>query len=734
MQPLAPQIFISHARVDARFADALERTLTFWGSRPWVDRQQLGGGQEWPLALQQAIEQSAGLLLVLTPNALRSHAVRREYLHALSRHIPVLLIRFREVDALPVELANLPILEFRGNALSYGPAFYMALADRGLIPPPPETQLDTITPDAVYRVLAHRAPADWRVWPLPLSAHLLRGIVFGVLSLALIVFSFAPGAFLAQLYHNLYGVLGTLLTIATPAVAIFSGIILLVPAVMHLNAALGRGPRDTIILTPESVTVQIIQQQRLLIRSLPHRYLFRFISQASVQRNIFGVSIVLANAQTRQHARITLPWRWHNRREIADQIVQAINAYHQHMATAQPAPSLPHAPPQPLPATPAEAVPPTIPRQQPAAQPPQPAPVPQVVYPQPIYYTVMASGDQQKLVTEIQNWLGQRMIAPGEMVQDRGLILPTARGAAWSRFVLVLITPQLMQSPACRAILADLRRQGKLIIPIRLNAKVGLPPELAAVQWVDFSPEQARALSFIDLCDTLDRAGIPLVMPGNAFDGTLALARGIHQHLPPGWQAFRPDTSAQRVYRTRQIMGRFYGLLLAGFILAIMVLFVVYAVNIFHPTTLSDWGTVIAAWLVTIIIVGVISIPMLRNIFIRIRSARFYTRLLKGQVAPECLVVTPQGIAFHVAQSRQRPGFIDGSYAFGMLRSLERHDTLFGIPQLRLVFANGAHQDVPLLFFGAVVDAAIAQAVAAWSAYAAAVQMPAMGAVMSPRQ
>src|SRR6185437_7472585 len=192
MQPAAPQVFISHARVDARFADALERTLSFWCCRPWVDRQQLGGGQAWPLALQQAIEQSAGLVVVLTPNALRSPMVRREYLHALSRNLPVLLIRFRDVGPLPPELTGVPLLDFRGNVLTYGPPFYMALADRRLIPPPPETQIDTVTPDAVYRMLANRAPADWRIWRLPVSAHLIRGIILALLSIGLIALSFAP--------------------------------------------------------------------------------------------------------------------------------------------------------------------------------------------------------------------------------------------------------------------------------------------------------------------------------------------------------------------------------------------------------------------------------------------------------------------------------------------------------------------------------------------------------------
>ncbi len=376
MQPVAPQLFLSHARVDARLVARLERILTVWGGRPWVDRQQIGGGQEWPIALQQAIDQSAALLVVLTPHALRSVMVRREYLYALSRRIPVMLVRYRGVTALPPELANLPMVDFQTIAARYGPALYMLLADRGLIPPPAETQLDTIHPDAIHRVWTGRVPADWRVWQLPRSTHLWLGLLPAVFSVALIALAFAPVTWIEQLYRNVPGVFNTLVSIATPGAAIFIGLILVVPATLHLNAALGRGLRETIVLTPDSVTVELHQRDRLRFIVQPHRYHFRFVRQVTVRRLTFGrVSIGLEDAATQRNVRIVLPWYWPDHDTIAQQIAQAFTLYQQHATqTRNPAQAAKHLQ-MPAPADPVAGQIPALPSQQPAAI-PAPAPYP----------------------------------------------------------------------------------------------------------------------------------------------------------------------------------------------------------------------------------------------------------------------------------------------------------------------------------------------------------------------
>src|SRR5262249_61359498 len=85
----APLIFISHARKNSSAVDVIEKVLLLWRLRPWVDRQQLQGGQQWTAELAQAIADCTLLLLVLTPDALASEMVRREYQRALDLVDPV---------------------------------------------------------------------------------------------------------------------------------------------------------------------------------------------------------------------------------------------------------------------------------------------------------------------------------------------------------------------------------------------------------------------------------------------------------------------------------------------------------------------------------------------------------------------------------------------------------------------------------------------------------------------
>ena len=115
--PVAPLVFISYSRRDAVFVDRLELSLQRAGYNVWVDRSNLAGGQAWSANIQQAIESCAALVVVASPAALRSPAVRREYEYALKLDRPVLGALARTSSRIPPELRQRMASDHRDNML-----------------------------------------------------------------------------------------------------------------------------------------------------------------------------------------------------------------------------------------------------------------------------------------------------------------------------------------------------------------------------------------------------------------------------------------------------------------------------------------------------------------------------------------------------------------------------------------------------------------------------------------
>ncbi len=79
----SPRIFISYSRADGRaFAEAFERRLEDEaGIRSWRDLKSMGSGDIRPQVLR-AIQETKHLVLILSPRALASDWVKREWTHA----------------------------------------------------------------------------------------------------------------------------------------------------------------------------------------------------------------------------------------------------------------------------------------------------------------------------------------------------------------------------------------------------------------------------------------------------------------------------------------------------------------------------------------------------------------------------------------------------------------------------------------------------------------------------
>lgn len=108
-------VFISYARRDgAKFASELRERLEAEGVPLWQDRGGLAGGQDWWLQITDALDHVEFMALVLTPGALRSEIVRKEWRYARQQGVcvyPVLGDRGLDISTLPRWLREVHIFD-----------------------------------------------------------------------------------------------------------------------------------------------------------------------------------------------------------------------------------------------------------------------------------------------------------------------------------------------------------------------------------------------------------------------------------------------------------------------------------------------------------------------------------------------------------------------------------------------------------------------------------------------
>ncbi len=113
----APLVFISYSRRDASIVDRLELGLQSAGYNPWVDRSYLLGGQAWSAHVREAIDQCAAMVVVISPDALRSAEVAKEYQYALQAGKPIFGAMVRTTRRIPPELRQHALSDHRENLL-----------------------------------------------------------------------------------------------------------------------------------------------------------------------------------------------------------------------------------------------------------------------------------------------------------------------------------------------------------------------------------------------------------------------------------------------------------------------------------------------------------------------------------------------------------------------------------------------------------------------------------------
>jgi len=128
------RIFISYSRKDSAFVRTLAGDLEKAGYDVWWDVSDLRGGDDWLRVIPTAIESSDYVIVVLSPNAVISEWVEKEYTQALAlrkKIIPIMLAR----SSVPFALNTINYINF--SAGEYAENFKKLLTALGYTGEPP---------------------------------------------------------------------------------------------------------------------------------------------------------------------------------------------------------------------------------------------------------------------------------------------------------------------------------------------------------------------------------------------------------------------------------------------------------------------------------------------------------------------------------------------------------------------------------------------------------------------
>lgn len=101
------QIFISYSRSDMEFVQHLAMGLSRAGLDVWWDLSDIQGSDVWEKKIEEGLKTSQYFIVVMTPAALESRWVRREYLSADVKGLTIIPLRLKPSDELPLALRDI---------------------------------------------------------------------------------------------------------------------------------------------------------------------------------------------------------------------------------------------------------------------------------------------------------------------------------------------------------------------------------------------------------------------------------------------------------------------------------------------------------------------------------------------------------------------------------------------------------------------------------------------------
>ena len=109
-----PTTFFSYARSDAEFVLRLAKDLRVAGAKIWLDQLDIGAGQLWDRAVEEALHASPQQVAVLSPEAVNSQNVMDEVSYALEERKQVIPVLYRDCQ-IPFRLRRVQYIDFRND-------------------------------------------------------------------------------------------------------------------------------------------------------------------------------------------------------------------------------------------------------------------------------------------------------------------------------------------------------------------------------------------------------------------------------------------------------------------------------------------------------------------------------------------------------------------------------------------------------------------------------------------
>ena len=117
MDQLKPRAFISYAHEDQESALRLHRDLTRLGIDAWIDAERLLPGQNWKVAIDDAIRKTDFFIALLSDQSVSKRGyVQKELRTALD---VLSLVPASEIFIIPLRLSECEVLEEKLKALHY---------------------------------------------------------------------------------------------------------------------------------------------------------------------------------------------------------------------------------------------------------------------------------------------------------------------------------------------------------------------------------------------------------------------------------------------------------------------------------------------------------------------------------------------------------------------------------------------------------------------------------------
>ncbi len=106
------RIFISHSSDDNEFCKKLAASLAELGADTFLDVEDIRAGEDWGESIQQGLDSSGLMLLVISPKAMQSRHVGDEWKYYFDRNKPIIPILWKPAER-PFQISRLQYIDFQ---------------------------------------------------------------------------------------------------------------------------------------------------------------------------------------------------------------------------------------------------------------------------------------------------------------------------------------------------------------------------------------------------------------------------------------------------------------------------------------------------------------------------------------------------------------------------------------------------------------------------------------------